>query len=1005
MSVSDFAPDAPAPVVLVGRDRERQTLLRLLDEASAGNGRFALISGPAGIGKTALVRDLIDVAVQRGERVWFGACYDSIATAPYEPWHAALTYDRDPRSPASPDLLSLLGTAVPGFGPIESGSALVQSLLTYLTQETSARPGLLVLEDLHRADVASLELLTRVVTPLSRLPLLIVGTWREHAERGTDALATLARDPRCTRLGLSRLDERGLVDLVQLRYPSNDDDQMKLVGFLARYADGNPLFALELLRGLEQGGQIRQTGDGLRIGGLDAVRVPPLVEQLIANRLDSLNSGPRELLAAGAALGQSFSYEMWQAVTEASAGELAQVLAVAREAQVLVPTGRNDLLEFQHPLIYEVLYQQLAPSTRHELHLRAAEALLAAPAPDAHRIADHLYAAGDGRAPEWLLRAGDSAERAHAWQDAIACLRQALDAMPARSDNQPFRGWLSFRVACLLRYSDLDAARDALDEAFESALACRDEALTAYTRYLRGLLHVYAGNSQRGFADLLDALERLERLPEQERLRLNAAPGIFNADATPLPTSRFEPPTETELAGGLLPGDVDRRATVAALMAESGRLDDALDLLHDTRTASSAGRPEGEPAPTGHVLQTSAYVHALAGRPTDSTEDFDRAGRAFEDSGRPILLIQCLVNRLSVLGWPYQADRIADRRAQQAEALRLAERLGGFLINGLSHEHWLILNHFMEGRWDQVAELVAAPVLDLPGSRYHQHVYLVAAMLAREVGRVDRAREWLRRLIPDGERSEPGNTELLSTTRAMVLAADLALDAGDIETADRWLAAHARWIEWSGAVLGSAEAQLGRARLALASGDSRRAREHANLARALAVEPRQPLALCATQRFIAELEIEAGDLAAAQEHLSRATALSDNCEIPHEQIACRIVQVRLAAARGDLEIARQIAVRVRNECMDLGARRLLAELDRIDLTAPAEAAQQGADELTARELEVLERVARGLTDAEVAADLSIATRTVHAHMRSIRAKLAVGSRMAAVNVARERGLI
>jgi ATP/maltotriose-dependent transcriptional regulator MalT len=997
------APHLPAPAFLVGRERERETLLRLLEDAAAGSGSIALISGPAGIGKTALARELIDTARERGIRILFGACYDGISTAPYEPWHAALIYGRDPRSPTPHDLLAYLGQALPDAGPIDSELALARSLLAALAAGTSDRAGLLVLEDLHWGDTASLALLSRVARAISGLPLLMVATWREDAgsaSSGLAVIATLARDPLCTRLELQRLDEAGTAELVRRRYRLAGDGQRRLVELLTRYAEGNPLFVLEILRELELGGQLGPEPDGWRVNDLSDVRVPPIVEQLIAARLAALSPAVRDLLAAGAVLGQSFPYDLWRAISRADDDALTVAIGAAQDAHILPSTGRNDALEFQHAFIREVLYRELTPPVRRDLHSRAATELLSAATPDAHRIAVHLQAAGDERAAAWLLRAGDDAERAHAWQDALECFRQALDVLPALPESERMRGWLSYRIACLLRYSDLGRARDALDDALAIGYACRDRMLIAYARYLRGLLHVYAGSGQRGFDDLIDAIGLLERLPALERLRLNASLGIFNPDALPLPTSRFEPAPDAEGPDGLLRGDIDRRATVASLMAESGRLDEALELLMSWRQAAGGRADQAEPGQAGHIMQTSAYVHALAGRPVDSAADFDEAARMFEDSARPLMLVDCIANRLSVLGWPYQADRIAARQAQLAEARRLAGRLGEFIASGLSHDHWLVLSHYLEGRWDLVERLIAAPVLTVPGGRYHQHNYWVAAMLMRERGRPDDAWAWLRRLLPDAERSEPGNTDFLTSTRAMVLAAELALDAGDAGTAERWLAAHARWMRWSGAMLGAAEADLARARLARVAGDPDAAREHAYRALAGAVEPRQPLAQAAIQRFIAELDVEARDEAAAGEHLDRATALAASCEAPHVLLDCRIALVGLLAARGELGRARELAAEARAAAIDLGAQRLLGLLDAIDLDPTTE-----ADQLTARELEVLQRIALGLTDADVGEQLYIATRTVNAHMRAIRAKLAVDSRLSAVRVARERGLI
>ena len=994
-------PPAPAGEV-VGRDRERAVLRGLLDRVPS-EGRMALVTGPVGIGKSTLVRELLASAHERGYSTFVGACYDGLTTAPYEPWHDALTFGQNADETFTLDLQSYLQAADSRSIEISDERTLARAVLVQLARLTEEQPAVLVLEDLHWADLASVELLTRVSQSIGGMQILLVATWRDAEGALRDfrtPLVNLSRSPYGEWLALQPLDLGDIDRWIQHQYDLDDDDRQRLSDVISRSADGNPLFINEIFREMELSRTLRLVNGHWALEDPGTIVVPSLIQQLIASRLDQVDSKARDVLRICAVLGQTFPTALLQAVAAVEQDVLTGTIAAAREAQILRTTRRGADLVFEHALTREVLYQSTPEPVRHELHGRAANVLLAAPEPDADRVSAHLLESGDERAAEWLLRAGDRAERTHAWSDAIQRFERALVALSWTSDERRIRGWLSYRIACLSRYRDLETARERVDDALEDAYTVGDAVLVAYSRYLSGLVDIFAGRRSRGIDELLAAIQMLEALPPVDRLRLNASQGIFNPDALPLPTSTFEVPEDPVAAVGPMLGDLDRRATVATLMAESGRLARALEmstraieLLETTGDAPQVGR-------TGHMLQTTAFIHALAGRPADSEVDFDQAERAFRNVARTLMVADCIATRLMVFTWRYQADRRTVRRDQIAEVQRLGARLGEFEALESSSEHWLIYSHFLEGRWNLALHLAGMPERPAVTGRHSHHVSAVAAMLHRQRGEAEIAWQWVERNLPDLWRSEPGDADIPAAAETIVTAAELALDGGDVMLAENWLDAHERWMGWSGASWSRAEANLARSRLRSISGDAAGARDFAFEALAAAVEPRQPLVQIAAQRVLAELDIAAGKLDEAAERLDRASSLAEACDVPHEHLACQIVRVELLVASGNLSGARELAEQVRFVAGELGAARLLTALDGVQFER-----SNGPDELTARELEVLRAVAGGRTDAEVADHLFIATRTVNAHMRSIRSKLGVDTRMRAVQAARDRGLI
>src|SRR4051794_1654150 len=162
----------PRPA-LVGRDGELRTLRAGLTGALAGHGGLILIGGEAGLGKTALADTLAQEAREAGASVLIGHCYDRTETPPYGPWGEIVRHFRATAADAATSL-------VPGFDAAPSQVALFAQVQDFLAAVTTNRPLLLLLEDLHWADAASLDLLRFVARALASLPLLLITTYRAN---------------------------------------------------------------------------------------------------------------------------------------------------------------------------------------------------------------------------------------------------------------------------------------------------------------------------------------------------------------------------------------------------------------------------------------------------------------------------------------------------------------------------------------------------------------------------------------------------------------------------------------------------------------------------------------------------------------------------------------------------------------------------------------------------------------------------------------------------------
>jgi DNA-binding CsgD family transcriptional regulator/tetratricopeptide (TPR) repeat protein len=350
-------------------------------------------------------------------------------------------------------------------------------------------------------------------------------------------------------------------------------------------------------------------------------------------------------------------------------------------------------------------------------------------------------------------------------------------------------------------------------------------------------------------------------------------------------------------------------------------------------------------------------------------------------------------------------DRDARRRYDAAlgQSTRRVEEVLGFVPPILNRCPLLMVS----GRWDEAETLWAERRMALVNSGDVAGNLSYIGAIARAQGA--RARAWacVREGLPDGPLTEPGGAYFDATVRLQCLAARLALEDEDLETARQWLEAHDRWLTWAGPEVrwGRSDGRLAWAEYERARGEAGSALRHAECALAAAGEPRQPLALLTAHRLLGELHIETGRFAEAQQHLDQALVLADACAAPYERALTLLPQARLDAATSKLEEAWQRLDAVRAVCAPLGAAVALARADALAerFNAPPAAPAYPAG-LSAREAEVLRLVAQGLTNSQVAERLYLSPRTVENHLRSIYGKLGVPTRAAAAHFAVSHGL-
>lgn len=985
---SSIEPHAPAPL-LVGRAREQAALDARLEAALAGRGSLALISGEAGIGKTALAEAVNRQATARGALALIGHCYDLTETPPYGPWTDL--FDRLLTTPDLPELPADL--LQPGDGPYRTSQlALFAQVREFLTTLAARRPLLLVLDDLHWTDPASLELLRFLGRQIATLPVLIIATYRGDELTRYHPLYTflplLIRETDPLRLDLRRLEPEATRALIRARYALAWGDEVRLVAYLQQHAEGNPLYIGEVLRTLEEEGSLFDTSGGWVLRDLTRVIVPALLRQVIERRVARLSEASRDLLVQAAVIGQEVPLDLWATVSAVDEEMILAAVERAAEARLLEEEPDGQRVRFCHALIREALYQGISPARRRGWHRRVSEALLATHAPDPDALAFHFLQAGDPRATSWLIKAGERAYQTYAWLSAAERFEAALVLLDATDADPAERGRLLFRLARLRRFADARWGIAALERAARLAATAGDRSLEAQAIYNRGLLRCYVGDLRRGLAEMADAVVLLEQL-------IATQGWVRDAEA-------YGPRPD---GGESLADPFDWRDTYAAWLAEAGRCADVVATLALDRTTF---------APPDRRLNPEAYqalglFHAAQGRPDAAHAAFAAARAAYERAGHHFLVCISGSYELEWVMAPYQADRIAARRALSLEAEEAARRASGAEKADAPARGSSLPLLLIEGSWAELGQV--APITAQLGPGFAIYAATALGPLARAQGDTTAAWQFVRDVLPDGPATEPGGLNFARAQSLQRLAIGLALDAGDLATARAWLGAHDRWLAWSGAILGRAASVLWWATWHRAAGDATQARAKAVEATTLAETPYQPLVLLAAARLLGELTTAAGEIAEATAHLERALALADACAAPYERALTLLALVSLHHTTGDGAGARLALEEARTLCTHLGAVPVLTRIDdlaaqlatpiALDLPTPP---STRPDRLTARELEVLRLIAAGHSNVEIADQLGVSIRTIERHITNLYAKIDARGKADATAYALRHGL-
>lgn len=709
-----------------GRDTELTTLRRAWSRAASGAGATVFVTGEAGIGKTRVLAELAATVRRQGGRVVTG----TTSNPEGEPYEALLVALRrvlafgidaadDPRSLAAlarvlPELRSLQPAIVAEDGDADDAARnrLFDAIARMVERVARTRPLLLVLEDLHWANAATIDVLATLTRRIGSVPALIAVTFRSDdlaAEHSLRALRTqLVGERRATTLALRRLDASSIGRMLDTA--EFVDAPAELGASIHRISDGNPLFAAQLARAYADHGVLPSDG------------APREIVDAIASRVERLDQRARAVGEVAAALGTSFAVDVVCEVGGWDEGWVLDGIGELMDVAMVREAGASDYgFTFTHALVAQAFADATPAASRAPRHRRIARVLerRTRDARALETIARHWRLAGDGRhASDAYVHAATAALAVFARSEAVAFARLAADlatddrrrftalriAAAARARSADLDGWdddlvqlegvaarlsdrdrfeaLALREMQLWQIGDRDHGHRVVDEMAALAGAIGEPSLQARAWDAQGALELERDlhGAARLFRAALGAAERCADTPLVAQTRQHLIQALLRTGAGDEATALLE--VQRELFGSV-PTDAQQ---IDLLRAQA-----SLAITHeDGERATEAGTAMLALSERGGDADGQAKAHSLLAYgahlsydPARARKHYDAAIEIAERSGRRQLVVTLLVNRGHIeadIGRHDVAVEIWNRALPLTEETQLQVARGSLLI-------------------------------------------------------------------------------------------------------------------------------------------------------------------------------------------------------------------------------------------------------------------------------------------------------------------------------------
>ncbi len=966
---------------LVGRSDELARWHALLQHAAGGLGSATAIAGPGGVGKSRLARAFADEARLRGCRVAGGQAYAAEQGVPFAavsdafvPLLRALPPDRLPPllHGIEREIAHLFPTSLPHALPerrnVESSAQLLWAMVELSHRLAADRPLVLLIEDVQWADTASRELLHFLVRHTSEQPVAVVFTINDSGPGAESLLAgldrSLGRAGLMEILRLAPLSEAQTRELVRTAFRTDDSVTGSFASELFARTRGNPFFIDEILKSLVMSGALFRRGGSW--AGWDALQLdaPPTVREAVRARCAALSPGALELAQLVAVFGTRVGYDVLHTLTVGPEETLVGALDELCRLSVLDETSHEGepVYDVQHPIVRDVLYDDIGLARRRMLHARIAETLEASygaqAAAHADQLARHFLHGGvahDARTVRYLHTAARAALRRHACDAAATYLTAAVEA--TAPEDELHTTLLEDLARARLRTGRRAAALALLEQARAAAGARGDRAAVARLWWRTGLAQYWAGADEAALGALDSALAALEgESADALRARVQIA-----------------------------------RATCLHALGRSAQAAQAL------ASAQESAARTGEHTLAARVERALLQFHIWTGPPDRALHHGERALALARASGDTYL--ECTVHWALGVLHGMTGNAPACLHAVQAGG-RLAEELGSPFLRVAALE--LQIEYcYGNGDWDTglaVGERAIALARNLQLRALLPRVLVWTALIYTGRDELDSARAYVEeaaRIAHADDPDAPRDVHVLVPVAIGRACIHLAAGEHDraIEVGERALALVDRtgFRAWAvhRLIPFIAEAYLQQHRVA-------ECRPYAERLRAESAALHHELGLAWADACDGLMRWLAGDPAGSAVLMEKAAERLES--VPYVYDAARVRRQRAGRLyeTGDREGAIRELRRVHDVLARLGARRELekarGQFREVSARPQPRTTATGSGTLTERELEIVRLVAAGHSNKAIARRLGISPRTVGTHLSNIFRKLELQGR-------------
>ena len=746
------------PAALVGRDEELARLDRAYERASEGRAVFAAIVGEPGIGKTALTASWTRRVADGGAAVVGGRCTPD-AALPYQPFievaRSVLV--------ANPGRLADLGPAagnvamlVPGVpsppglpAPVQADADTTQYLMSeafvkLMSPPPDQPPAVVVVDDLHWADDASVAVIAHVARLDSPLRIVLIGTYRDtdlvRSHPLPRLLSDLRRDQRVDRVVLRALGSDDVAEMVATRVGHPID--RRLVDSIAAETKGNPFFVAEMLAHLRDEGAVDDDGRWVSEIPIEDYGIPEGIRDVVGRRIERLGDDAAPFLEVAAVVGPTFPIGLVAELAELDDAAVDDLVDRAIETGLLTEGDTVDEAAFAHALVRQTIHDELTPRRRVRLHRAVAAALDGAGAPAAEVLAHWLTANDVDRALPVALSAAREARRAFAESDTTRYLELALDLWGEAHDPEAATGLTHADVVMELSnsWSDFAVSQSRGMELIDAEIASGiDDPRTLARLYARRADHLWQGGDIEG--SNLWISRALEMVPRDEP-SMDLAAILANQAGRRMTGGRFREAIDMAHAAYdmiiELDGPRNSAAELRAVSVLASSYGSMGDLEESERWFSEMRRISDETGSirgrnSGFMNQGEAY--RANGRFDTAMELFDQGISLSRELGLNRWEVGITANAVEVLFATGRWDEAVDRLAAVSEAPTL-----DFPEFALIGRHLaLAAERGEDPTWDRLADRLAGCDVATQEQQVNGAIYEGTISHLRWAGRLDEA--------------------------------------------------------------------------------------------------------------------------------------------------------------------------------------------------------------------------------------------------------------------------